>query len=63
VFQTRWRWNATISLAVPRNRHGKKVPAPLQRMLADDLMAACFPDAAAASRTFQAIGRFLIIRW
>jgi ATP-dependent helicase Lhr and Lhr-like helicase len=27
VFQTRWRWNATISLAVPRNRHGKKVAA------------------------------------
>jgi ATP-dependent Lhr-like helicase len=47
VFQTRWRWNATISLAVPRNRSGKKVPPPLQRMLADDLMAACFPDAAA----------------
>jgi len=47
VFQTRWRWNATVSLAVPRNRGGKKVPPPLQRMLADDLMAACFPDAAA----------------
>src|SRR5213078_1684722 len=47
VFQTRWRWNATISLAVPRNRAGKKVPPPLQRMIADDLMAACFPDAAA----------------
>jgi len=47
VFKTRWRWNATISLAVPRNRHGRKVAAPLQRMLADDLMAACFPDAAA----------------
>ncbi|HEX3109889.1 MAG TPA: DEAD/DEAH box helicase, partial [Thermoanaerobaculia bacterium] len=47
VFQTRWRWNTTISLAVPRNRSGRKVPAPLQRMLADDLMAAVFPDAAA----------------
>src|SRR5678815_2490263 len=47
VFQTRWRWNATISLAVPRNRGGRKVPAPLQRMLADDLLAAVFPDAAA----------------
>jgi ATP-dependent Lhr-like helicase len=47
VFQTRWRWNTTISLAVPRSRHGRKVPAPLQRMLADDLMAAVFPDAAA----------------
>jgi ATP-dependent helicase Lhr and Lhr-like helicase len=47
VFGTRWRWNATISLAVPRNRGGKKVPPQLQRMQADDLMAAAFPDAAA----------------
>jgi ATP-dependent Lhr-like helicase len=47
VFQTRWRWNATISLAVPRNRNGRKVPPQLQRMQADDLMAAVFPDAAA----------------
>ena len=47
VFQTRWRWNTTIALAVPRNRHGKKVAPQLQRMLADDLMAAVFPDAAA----------------
>ena len=47
VFQTRWRWNATISLAVPRNRNGRRVAPQLQRMQADDLMAACFPDAAA----------------
>ena len=47
VFQTRWRWNTTIALAVPRNRGGRKVPPQLQRMLADDLMAAVFPDAAA----------------
>jgi ATP-dependent Lhr-like helicase len=47
VFQTRWRWNTTISLAVPRNRHGRKVAPQLQRMMADDLMAAVFPDAAA----------------
>jgi ATP-dependent Lhr-like helicase len=47
VFQTRWRWNTTISLAVPRNRGGRKVPPQLQRMLAADLMAAVFPDAAA----------------
>src|SRR4030095_5554687 len=31
----------------PHTRHGRRVPAPLQRMLADDLMAAVFPDAAA----------------
>src|SRR5262249_35798450 len=47
VFQTRWRWNTTISLAVPRFRGGRKVPAPLQRMLADDLLASVFPDGAA----------------
>ncbi len=47
VFPTRWRWNATISLAVLRNRAGRKVPPALQRMEADDLMAAAFPDAAA----------------
>ncbi|HKR65260.1 MAG TPA: ATP-dependent DNA helicase, partial [Thermoanaerobaculia bacterium] len=47
VFQTRWRWNTTISLAVPRNRNGKKVPPQLQRSMADDMMAAVFPDAAA----------------
>ena len=53
VFQTRWRWNTTISLAVPRSRNGNKVAPQLQRMLADDLMAAVFPDAAAC---FENIG-------
>ena len=43
VFQTRWRWNTTISLAVPRIRGGRKVPPQLQRMQADDLMAAGVP--------------------
>jgi ATP-dependent Lhr-like helicase len=47
VFKTRWRWNATVSLAVPRMSGGRKVPAPLQRMRADDLLASAFPDAAA----------------
>ena len=47
VFATRWRWNTTIALAVPRSRGGRKVPPQLQRMLADDLLAAVFPDAAA----------------
>ena len=53
VWQTRWRWNTTISLAVPRYRGGKKVPPQLQRTIADDLMAAVFPDAAAC---FENIG-------
>jgi ATP-dependent Lhr-like helicase len=44
MFAARWRWIAGTSLALPRFRGGKKVPAPLQRMRADDLMAAVFPD-------------------
>ena len=44
MFATRWRWNASIALALPRARGGKKVPTQLQRMLAEDLMAAVFPD-------------------
>ncbi|MFW2386692.1 MAG: DEAD/DEAH box helicase [Polyangiales bacterium] len=44
MFQTRWRWNATRSLAISRFRGGKKVPPPFQRMQADDLLGLCFPD-------------------
>jgi ATP-dependent Lhr-like helicase len=47
VFATRWRWNANISLAVPRYRGGAKVPPQIQRMQSEDLLAAAFPDAAA----------------
>jgi ATP-dependent Lhr-like helicase len=43
VWQARWRWNTTRSLANLRQRNGKRVPPPLQRMKADDLMAAVFP--------------------
>ena len=43
MFAARWRWIAGISLALPRFRGGKKVPAPLQRMRAEDLMASVFP--------------------
>ena len=44
MFPVRWRWNAARSLALPRMRNGRKVPAPLQRMEAENLMAAVFPD-------------------
>ena len=44
MFQTRWRWNATRSLAVLRWESGKKVPMPIQRMRSDDLLAAVFPE-------------------
>jgi ATP-dependent helicase Lhr and Lhr-like helicase len=44
MFPIRWRWNATRSLALPRQRGGKKIPAPLQRMESENLLAAIFPD-------------------
>ncbi len=44
MFAARWRWTATTSLALPRFRSGKKVPPQLQRMAAEDLLAAVFPD-------------------
>ena len=47
MFTARWRWNASRALAIPRYRGGRKIPAPIQRMRADDLMAAVFPDQAA----------------
>jgi ATP-dependent helicase Lhr and Lhr-like helicase len=43
MFETRWRWNAMRSLALLRRRGGKKVPPALQRMRAQDLLAATFP--------------------
>lgn len=44
LFMTRWRWVASIALALQRNRNGKRVPAQFQRMDAEDLIAVVFPD-------------------
>ena len=44
MFDVRWRWNANVSLAIPRFRGGSKVPPNIQRMQAEDLVAAVFPD-------------------
>jgi ATP-dependent Lhr-like helicase len=49
LFGTRWRWNTTRSLAVLRSRGGARIPAPIQRMRADDLLAAVFPDQVACA--------------
>ena len=43
LFGTRWRWDASRSLALLRHTGGRKVPAPIQRMRSDDLRAAVFP--------------------
>ena len=47
LFTTRWRWDAGRALALLRFRGGKKVPPQIQRMRADDLLAAVFPEALA----------------
>ncbi|HEX2064868.1 MAG TPA: hypothetical protein VHE80_10660, partial [Acidimicrobiales bacterium] len=47
MFISRWRWNLNRALLVLRFRGGRRNPAPIQRMEADDLMAAVFPQAAA----------------
>jgi len=44
MFPVRWRWNATRALALPRQRGGRKIPAPLLRMDSENLLAAVFPD-------------------
>ena len=53
IFTARWRWNASCSLAVLRFQGGRKVPAPLQRMRAEDLLAAVFPDQAACAENLS----------
>jgi ATP-dependent helicase Lhr and Lhr-like helicase len=49
MFPVRWRWGATIALALPRFRGGKKVPPQLARMAAEDLLTAVFPDQVACA--------------
>ena len=44
MFGTRWRWNATASLAVRRMNGGRKVPPQFQRTDAQDLLTVVFPD-------------------
>jgi ATP-dependent Lhr-like helicase len=51
LFETRWRWNAQRSLLLERSRGGKKVPAPLLRMRANDLLAGAFPQVLACPET------------
>ncbi|HYA29709.1 MAG TPA: DEAD/DEAH box helicase, partial [Acidobacteriota bacterium] len=44
MFTNRWRWNATRALALTRFSGGKKVAVAVQRMRAEDLLAAVFPE-------------------
>ncbi len=53
LFTTRWRWDASRALALLRFQGGRKVPPQIQRMRADDLLAAVFPDAAACQENIE----------
>ena len=53
MFTMRWRWNASRALAVLRWRSGRKVAPQLQRMNAEDLVAAVFPDQLACAENLS----------
>jgi ATP-dependent Lhr-like helicase len=53
IFGTRWRWDASRSLALLRFSQGRKVPLHIQRLRSDDLLASVFPDAAACQENIE----------
>jgi len=54
LFTTRWRWDAGRALVLLRFHGGKRVPPQIQRMRADDLLAAVFPEALACQENLPA---------
>jgi ATP-dependent Lhr-like helicase len=44
LFGTRFRWTAGRALALSRMNNGKRLPPPIQRARAEDLIAAVFPE-------------------
>jgi ATP-dependent helicase Lhr and Lhr-like helicase len=53
MFTARWRWNASISLAIRRASGGKRTPPQIQRMAAEDLIAVVFPDQIACAENLS----------
>jgi ATP-dependent Lhr-like helicase len=51
MWKTRWRWNASRALLLDKTRGGKKMPAPIVRMRAEDLLAEAFPAVVACGET------------
>ncbi|HET9325200.1 MAG TPA: DEAD/DEAH box helicase [Candidatus Eisenbacteria bacterium] len=52
MFGTRWRWNAARSLLLSRTgKGGRRVPTPLLRMRAEDLLVKAFPQVLACPET------------
>jgi len=59
-FTNRWRWNLTRALVVLRQRGGKRVPPPLQRFRADDLLTNLFPAITACAENGNFVGNIPI---
>jgi ATP-dependent Lhr-like helicase len=53
MFTARWRWNASISLAIRRHSGGKRTPPQVQRMASEDLIAVLFPDQIACAENLS----------
>jgi ATP-dependent Lhr-like helicase len=53
MFATRWRWNASIALAIQRMRGGKRTPAAIQRIASEDLISVVFPDQLACQENIR----------
>lgn len=53
MFTARWRWNASISLAIRRASGGKRTPPQIQRMASEDLIAVLFPDQIACAENLS----------
>jgi ATP-dependent Lhr-like helicase len=51
LFETRWRWNVQRALMLERSRNGRRVPANLLRMRANDLLVGAFPEVTACPET------------
>ncbi|MFN0006856.1 MAG: DEAD/DEAH box helicase [Planctomycetota bacterium] len=51
MFAARWRWNVSRALMLEKLQGGKPLAPQIRRMRADDLLAACFPAAAACGET------------
>ena len=51
MFGTRWRWNTIRALLLPRTQGGRRLPTPLLRMRAEDLLVRAFPQVLACPET------------
>jgi ATP-dependent Lhr-like helicase len=54
MFQTRWRWNLQRALLLPRFEGGRRLPAPIARMRAEDLLVKAFPEILACPENLPA---------